>query len=168
MFSNCWFIVLYFRLRKLMLLWKQWLITWQTFKVVQHINWAFNKVRSSLSCFIFILLWEIFSILLLLFLFGQFDINFADNFSSLVIFVFLLFLGMAMYANEVETRKINKNYLRWKINYNININFYIVVKILENCRSFLSIIFTPRSQDCSEGFDPIFHSLWLMARQASS
>ena len=56
---------------------------------------------------------------------------------------------------------INKNYLRWKINYiNININFYIVVKILENCRSFLSIIFTPRSQDCSEGFDAIFHSLW--------
>ena len=34
---------------------------------------------------------------------GQFDINFADNFLSQVIFVFLLFLGMAMYANEVET-----------------------------------------------------------------
>ena len=53
-----------------------------------------------------------FSILLLLFLFGQFDINFADDFLSQVIFVFLLFLGMVMYANEVETRKINKNYLR--------------------------------------------------------
>ena len=88
-----------------MLLWKQWLITWQTFKVGQHINWAFNKVRSSLSCFIFILLWEIFSILLLLFLFGQFDINFADDFLSQVIFVFLLFLGMAVYANEVETKE---------------------------------------------------------------
>ena len=61
---------------------------------------------------------------------------------------------------KLKQRKINKNYLRWKINYNININFYIVVEILENCRSFLSIIFTPRSQDCSEGFDAIFHSLW--------
>ena len=70
---------------------------------------------------------------------------------------------------KLKQRKINKNYQRWKINYiNININFYIVVKILENCRSFLNIIFTPRSQDCWEGFDAIFHSLWLMARQASS
>ena len=33
------------------------------------------------------------------------------NFSSQVIFVFLLFLGMVMYANEVEQRK-NENYLR--------------------------------------------------------
>ena len=30
-----------------------------------------------------------------------------------------MFLGMVMYANEVEQRK-KKNYLRWKINYNIN------------------------------------------------
>ena len=55
--------------------------------------------------FYFFLLWEIFSILLLLFLFGHIDVNFADNFLSQVIFVFLLFLGMAMYANEVETKE---------------------------------------------------------------
>ena len=33
------------------------------------------------------------------------------NFLSQVIFVFLLFLGMVLYANEVETKK-SKNYLR--------------------------------------------------------
>ena len=33
------------------------------------------------------------------------------NFLSQVIFVFLLFLGMVIYANEVETKE-NKNYLR--------------------------------------------------------
>ena len=32
------------------------------------------------------------------------------KFFSQVVFVFLLFLGMLMYANEVETKK-NKNYL---------------------------------------------------------
>ena len=32
---------------------------------------------------------------------------------SQVIFDFILFGGMVMYANEVETRK-NENYLRWK------------------------------------------------------
>ena len=31
-------------------------------------------------------------------------IVYVVNFLSLVIFVFLLFLGMAMYANEVETK----------------------------------------------------------------
>ena len=33
------------------------------------------------------------------------------NFLSQVIFIFLLFLGMIMYANEVETKE-NKNYRR--------------------------------------------------------
>ena len=33
---------------------------------------------------------------------------FVVNFSSQVIFVFLLFLGMVMYANEVETKEKQK------------------------------------------------------------
>ena len=113
----------------------------QEFTVLFHFYFT---LRDIFNLIITVSLWSIWQIIFL----------------SQVIFVFVLCLGMAMYANEVETRKINKNYLRWKINYNININFYIVVKILENCRSFLNIIFTPRSQDCSEGFDAIFHSLW--------
>ena len=32
-------------------------------------------------------------------------VNVVVNFLSQVIFVFLLFLGMVMYANEVETKK---------------------------------------------------------------
>ena len=35
-------------------------------------------------------------------------------FVSLIIFVFLLFLGMTMFANKVETRRKNKNYMRDK------------------------------------------------------
>ena len=42
----------------------------------------------------------------------------AVNFLSQVIFVFLLFLGMVMYANEVETNNI------YYIHYNIYINNY--------------------------------------------
>ena len=36
----------------------------------------------------------------------QFHVHVVVNFLSQVIFVFLLFLGMVMYANEVETGKI--------------------------------------------------------------
>ena len=44
------------------------------------------------------------------------------NFLSQVIFIFLLFLAMVMYANEVETKE-NISYLRKNINYNI----YIII-----------------------------------------
>ena len=43
------------------------------------------------------------------------------NFLSQVIFVFLLFLGIEMYTNAVETKE-NKNSLRQKINYNIYVD----------------------------------------------
>ena len=44
------------------------------------------------------------------------------NFLSQVIFVFLLFLGMVMYANEVETKEKQKlPEIKKKINYNIYI-----------------------------------------------
>ena len=42
------------------------------------------------------------------------------NFLSQVIFVFLLFLGMVMYANEVGTRV---KLLEIKVNHNINMSF---------------------------------------------
>ena len=44
--------------------------------------------------------------------------NVVVNFLSLVIFVFLLFLGMLMYANEVDTKEKEK-LLKIKINYNL-------------------------------------------------
>ena len=44
--------------------------------------------------------------------------NVVVNFLSLVIFVFLLFLGMLMYANEVDTKEKEK-LLKMKINYNL-------------------------------------------------
>ena len=42
---------------------------------------------------------------------GQVHVYVVVNFLSQVIFVFLLFLGMLMYANEVDTKE-KKNYLR--------------------------------------------------------
>ena len=44
--------------------------------------------------------------------------NVVVNFLSLVIFVFLLFLGMLMYANEVDTKEKEK-LLKIKINYSL-------------------------------------------------
>ena len=44
--------------------------------------------------------------------------NVVVNFLSLVIFVFLLFLGMLMYANEVDTKEKEK-LLKIKINCNL-------------------------------------------------
>ena len=44
--------------------------------------------------------------------------NVVVNFLSLVIFVFLLFWGMLMYANEVDTKEKEK-LLKIKINYNL-------------------------------------------------
>ena len=44
--------------------------------------------------------------------------NVVVNFLSQVIFVFLLFLGMLMYANEVDTKEKEK-LLKIKINYNL-------------------------------------------------
>ena len=44
--------------------------------------------------------------------------NVVVNFLSLVIFVFLLFLGMLMYANEVDTKEKEK-LPEIKINYNL-------------------------------------------------
>ena len=56
-----------------------------------------------------------------------FQIYVVVNFSSQVIFVFLLFLGMVMYANEVDTKE------KWKlpeikIYYNIYISSLIFLK----------------------------------------
>ena len=42
------------------------------------------------------------------------------NFLSQVIFIFPLFLGMMMYANDLKHRK-NKNYVKYKINCNIQL-----------------------------------------------
>ena len=44
--------------------------------------------------------------------------NVVVNFLSLVIFVFLLFLGMLMYANKVDTKEKEK-LLKIKINYSL-------------------------------------------------
>ena len=41
----------------------------------------------------------------------QFHVHVVVNFLSQVIFVFLLFLGMVMYANEVETGKLTTTYI---------------------------------------------------------
>ena len=38
-------------------------------------------------------------------LFGNLKVNVVVNFLSQVIFVFLLFLGLVIYANEVETKE---------------------------------------------------------------
>ena len=46
------------------------------------------------------------------------------NFLSQVIFLFLLFLGMLMYANGVETKE-KWNLPEIKINYNIHIDFFL-------------------------------------------
>ena len=47
------------------------------------------------------------------------NVNVVVNFLSQVIFVFLLFLGMVMYANEVETKEKEK-LPEIKNNYNTN------------------------------------------------
>ena len=46
------------------------------------------------------------------------------NFLSQVIFVFLLFLGIEIYTNESKLKqKINRNYLRQKINCNRYVDY---------------------------------------------
>ena len=56
------------------------------------------------------------------------------NFLSQVIFVLLLFLGMVMYANEVETKEKEKLPEKKKNNYNIYISSPLAV-----CKHFESL-----------------------------
>ena len=49
---------------------------------------------------------------------GDLHVYVLVNFLSQVIFVFLLFLGMVMYANEVETKEIKRKFIRKFSNFN--------------------------------------------------
>ena len=55
----------------------------------------------------------------------QSNLHVVGYFSTQVIFVFLLFWGIVMYANEVETKEKQKLPEIKKINYNIYIIFYL-------------------------------------------
>ena len=48
----------------------------------------------------------------------DFHVYVVVNFLSQVIFVFLLFLGMVMYASEVETKEIKTKFIRKLSNFN--------------------------------------------------
>ena len=50
------------------------------------------------------LLWYLY-IIIIIFIFNVISVYVVGNFLSQLIFIFLLFLGMVMYANEFETKE---------------------------------------------------------------
>ena len=67
------------------------------------------------------------------------DVSVVVNFLSQVMFVFLLFLGMVMYANEVETKGKLKLPER-KINYNISTEDEPTCTLSQWCGSQFAVV----------------------------